>query len=69
MAVFKAFASQPMVVCSSPKWGHDHDSSYDASTGWFQEADFLRVIYLSCENLFHECISIYIVHVYLYLFT
>ena len=23
--------------------GHDHDSSYDISTGWFQEAD-LRMI-------------------------
>ena len=35
------------VMCSSPRWGHDHYSSYDTSTGWFQEVDS-RVIYLSC---------------------
>ena len=28
---------------------HDHDSSYDTSTGWFQEADSI-VIEISCEN-------------------
>ena len=33
--------------------GHDHDSSYDTSTGWFQEAD-LRVINITCQNLFHN---------------
>ena len=32
--------------------GHDHDSPYDTSTGWFQEADS-RVIKIRCENLFH----------------
>ena len=31
--------------------GHDHDSSYDTGTGWFQEADS-RVI--NCENLLHN---------------
>ena len=33
--------------------GHDHDSSYDTSTGWLKEADS-RVIYLLCENFFHN---------------
>ena len=33
-----------------PHTGHDHDSSYDTRTGWFQEADS-RVI---CENLLHN---------------
>ena len=47
----------PGVVLSCPTKGQDHDSSYDTgqvlSTGWFQEADS-TVIYLSCENLFHN---------------
>ena len=33
--------------------GHDYNSTYDTSTGWFQEADS-RVIDLSCDNLFHS---------------
>ena len=42
-----------MSVSSSPTYGHSHDSSYDTSTRWFQEADS-GVIYISCENLFHN---------------
>ena len=30
-----------------PHMGHDHDSSNDTSTGWFQETDS-RVINISC---------------------
>ena len=30
-----------------PHTGHNHDSSYNTSTGWFQEADS-RVIDISC---------------------
>ena len=33
--------------------GHDHHSSYDTSTGGFQEAVW-RVIKLSCENLLNN---------------
>jgi hypothetical protein len=33
--------------------GRDHVSSYDTSTGWFQEADS-KVINLSCKNLFRN---------------
>ena len=47
----KVSASQPRVVDSTQ--GHNNDSSYDTSIGWFQEADS-RVIYLSCDNLFHN---------------
>ena len=36
---------------------HDHDFSYDISTGCFQEAD-LRVIFVSFENLFHKLAKI-----------
>ena len=36
-----------------PHTGHDHDSSYGISTGWFQEAD-TRVINISWKNLFHN---------------
>ena len=35
-----------------PHTGHEHDSSYDTSTGWFQEEDS-RVINVSCQNMFH----------------
>ena len=41
------------VVGSSPRYGYDYDSSYDTSTGWFQEV-YLTLIYLSCENCFHN---------------
>ena len=46
-------ASQPWDRGLEPHTGHDHDSTYDASTGWFQEADS-RVIDLRCDNLFHS---------------
>ena len=26
-------------LMENPHMGHDHDSSYDTSTGWLQEAD------------------------------
>ena len=35
----KVSASQPRGRGFDPHMGHDHDSSYDTSTGWFQEAD------------------------------
>ena len=35
----KVSASQPRDPGFEPQTGHDHDSSYDASTGWLQEAD------------------------------
>ena len=43
----------PGVVGLSPLLVHNHDSSYDTSTGLFQQADS-RLIYLSCKNLFHN---------------
>ena len=49
----KVSASQPQDCGFKPHSGHDHDSSYDASTGWFLEADS-RVIKISCENLLHN---------------
>ena len=39
----KVSASQPRDHGYESHMGHDHDSSYDTSAGWFQEAD-LRVI-------------------------
>ena len=39
----KVSASQPWDRGFEPNTGHAHDSSYDTSTGWYQEAD-LRVI-------------------------
>ena len=39
----KVSAAQPLSCGFDPHMGHNHDSSYDTSTGWFQEAD-LRVI-------------------------
>ena len=41
---------QPRDRGLEPHMDNDHDSSYDMSTGWFQESD-LRVILISCENL------------------
>ena len=32
-------ASQPQDLGFEPHMGHDHDSSYDTSTGWLQEAN------------------------------
>ena len=49
----KVSASQPQDHGFEPHTGHDHDFSYDTSTGWFQEADS-RVIKISCENLLHN---------------
>jgi hypothetical protein len=43
-------ASQPRDHWFEPYSGHDHVSSYDTSTGWFQEADS-KVINISCKNL------------------
>ena len=37
--------------------GPDHDSSYGISTDWFQEAES-KVIFVSCENLFHNRVKI-----------
>ena len=42
----KVSTSQPRDRGFEPHTGHDHDSSYDTSTGWFQEADS-RVINIS----------------------
>ena len=39
----KVSASQPRDREFEPHMYHDHDSSNDTSTGWFQKADF-RVI-------------------------
>ena len=46
----KVFISQPWDRGFEPQMRHDHDSSYNTSTGWFQEADS-RVISIICENL------------------
>ena len=35
----KVSALQPQDRGFVPHTAHDHDSSYDTSTGWFQEAD------------------------------
>ena len=35
----KVSASQLLDRGFEPHTGHEHDSLYDASTGWFQEAD------------------------------
>ena len=39
----KVSALQPRDRGFEPNMGHNHDSLYDTSTGWFREAD-LRVI-------------------------
>ena len=44
------FASQPQDYGFEHHMGHDDDSSYDTSTGWFQETDS-RVIKISSESL------------------
>ena len=49
----KVSASQPRDRGFEPHTGDDHDSSYDTSTGWFQEAES-RVININCLNLFHN---------------
>ena len=35
----KVSASQPEDCVFEPHMGHDCDTSYDTSTGWFQETD------------------------------
>ena len=40
---YNVSASQPRERGVGPYTDHDHDSSYDISTGWFQESD-TRVI-------------------------
>ena len=47
----------PGTVDLSSKWGHNHNSSYDTSTRWFQDADMI-VIYLSDDNLLHNQVKI-----------
>ena len=37
----KASASQPQDHGFKLHTGHDHNSSYDTSTGWFQEVDLV----------------------------
>ena len=39
----KVSASQPWDCELKPHTGHDHVSSYDTSTGWFQEADWMQI--------------------------
>jgi hypothetical protein len=51
--VVKVSAAQPKDHGFEPYSGHDHVSSYDTSTGWFQEADS-KVIDISCKNLFRN---------------
>ena len=41
----KVSVSQPRERWFKPHTGHNSDSSYDTSTGWFQEADLI-VIFL-----------------------
>ena len=43
----KVSASQSQDSGFEPHMGHDHDSSYDTSTGCFQEANSI-VINISC---------------------
>ena len=52
--VVKVSASQPR-DCGFKS--HDHVLSYDTSFCWFEEAN-VRIIYLSCENLFHNRVKI-----------
>ena len=49
----KVSASQPRDHGFEPHSGHDHDTSYDTSTGWFHEADS-RTILISCKKLLHK---------------
>ena len=49
----KVSASQPQDRGFEHHTGHEHDSSYDTSTGWFQEVDS-RVIYISCAKILHD---------------
>jgi hypothetical protein len=51
--VVKVSVSQPRDHGFEPYSGHDHVSSYDTSTGWFQEVDS-KVINISCKNLFRN---------------
>ena len=49
----KVSVSQPRNRGFELHTGHDYDSSYDTSTGLFQEADS-RVIQISCQNLLYN---------------
>jgi hypothetical protein len=49
--VVKVSASHPRAHWFEPYSGHNHVSSYETSTGWFQEPDS-KVITISCKNLF-----------------
>ena len=49
----KVSVSQPRDRVFELHTGHDHDSSYGTSTGWFKEANS-RLIRISCENLLHN---------------
>ena len=40
----KVSVSQPRDLGFEPHTGHDYDTSYDTSTGWFQEADSKMII-------------------------
>ena len=39
----KVSASPPRDRGFEPQMGHDHDSSFGTSTGWFQEADWRMI--------------------------
>ena len=43
----KVSALQPRDRGFEPHTGHDHDSSYDTSSGWIQDADS-RAIKINC---------------------
>ena len=49
----KMSASQPMYHRFNFLMSHKHASSYNTSTGLFQEADW-GVIQISCQNLLHN---------------
>jgi hypothetical protein len=51
--VVEVSASQPRDHAFEPYSGHDHVSSYDTSTGLFQEADS-KVINKKIKNLFRN---------------
>ena len=49
----KVSASQPRDRGFDRHTGHDHDFSYDTSTGWLQKVDS-RVIKISCKNVLYN---------------
>jgi hypothetical protein len=56
---YKVSTSQPRDHGFEPYSGHDHVSSYDTSTGLFQEADS-KVINISCKNFTQSCLNKYV---------